>query len=188
MKVTISSSVASLEIELSEDQAFELFDIALGFAGKKNPKVPVLPPFQTGGVIKKPQEVIVPFGDKSEEVVKALEEVVSRKTDATIHLNGVPLPSKPSYKGFMYLVCEKCGKFKGFMPKNPISEYRCDCGHTTKLEGMKAMYVVCKCGQKFKYLTNSAGSTLSIDCYNCGAPVDLEYHEKNQVYQTIQDN
>lgn len=186
MKVSISSQVASLEVELPEEKAFDLFDIALGYAGKRVPRVPVIPPLQTGGVIKKP-EVIVPFGDKTEEVVKTLEEVVS-KTPATVHLNGEPLSTdKPTFKGFLYLKCEKCGKHKGFMPKSPISTYRCDCGHHTEIENVKAVYAVCKCGVKFKYLTNSKDKTLTIDCINCKAPIDLEYHEKNQVYSTISD-
>lgn len=188
MKVSISSPIASLDVELTEDQLFSLFDFALNYVGKKSEiRIPVLPPFQTGGIIKKPQEAVIPLGDKTEEVVKVLEDVVSRKTSEPVHLNGVPLPlsNKPTYKGFLYLQCEECGKFKGFMPKNPISEYHCDCGHTTKLKDMKAMYVNCECGQKFKYLTNATGDTVTIDCYNCGSPVDLEYHGVKNNYQTM---
>lgn len=94
-------------------------------------------------------------------------------------------PAETGYKGFLYIKCEACGTTKGFCVKSPIKENRCSCGHVTELRNLKPLYVNCKCGDSFKYRTNLTDRVASIDCINCGSPVDLEYHEKNDVYVTI---
>lgn len=96
-----------------------------------------------------------------------------------------PEPTETGYKGFLYIKCEACGTKKGFCVKSPIKENRCSCGHVTELRNLKPLYVNCKCGNSFKYRTNLTDRVASIDCINCGSPVDLEYHEKNDVYVTI---
>ena len=94
-------------------------------------------------------------------------------------------PAPKAYVGYLYVKCESCGKTKGFCVKTPIKRHSCECGHATALENMKPMTAKCKCGAYFKYLTNLTDSVVSIDCHKCGAPVDLEYHEKNNEYTTI---
>lgn len=174
MRVSINSPIASLVVDLPEHEVLSLIRVALNYVGKV-PEIPVLPPLPIGGK----------FPEKKVEMNNVIKEALS-KSSTPITLEGASIPAKAEYKGFLYIKCEECGKFKGFMPKSPISEYHCDCGHVTKLVKMRAMYANCKCGQKFKYLTNADDKTLSLDCINCGAPIDLEYHDKNQVYQTIE--
>lgn len=97
-----------------------------------------------------------------------------------------PEPAEAGYKGFLYIKCEQCGSTKGFCIKTPIRLHRCSCGHTTALRDLKTMYVNCKCGASFKYRTNIADRTTSMNCLRCEAPVDLEYHAKKGVYETIE--
>lgn len=158
MRLSINSPIASLVTELPEHQILSIIRTALNYVGKvpEMPEIPVLPPLPLGGK----------FPEKKEDA---------------------PSPvAKPEFKGFLYIKCEECGKFKGFMPKSPISEYRCDCGHTTPLKDMRVLKAECKCGQKFKYLTNAKDNVISMDCFNCGSPIDLEYHDKKQEYVTIE--
>ena len=96
-----------------------------------------------------------------------------------------PEPTETGYKGFLYIKCEQCGNTKGFCTKQPIRVSHCDCGHITVLRDLKPLYVNCECGQNFKYRTNLTDSMVSINCINCGSPVDLELHDKKGVYATI---
>lgn len=96
-----------------------------------------------------------------------------------------PEPPETGYKGFLYIKCESCGYTKGFCTKQPIKETRCNCGHFTKLRNLKSLYVNCKCGETFKYRTNLTDRMATINCLKCGSPVDLEYHDKKNLYATI---
>ena len=98
-----------------------------------------------------------------------------------------PEPAEAGYKGFLYIKCDHCGTAKGFCTKTPIKTSRCSCGHFSLLRNLKPLYVNCKCGESFKYMTNLTDSVASINCIACGSPVDLEYHEKKGVYATIGD-
>lgn len=165
MKIRIDTPMARLTADLTKEQVTEILGIALDYAVGFESLVSSEPCITTPAV----------------ESAPAPAEPVQKWTHP---IQEVP---KNEYKGFLYLVCEDCGKMKGFMPKTPITKYRCDCGHITYLKDMKAMRVECKCGAKFKYTTNAKGNVLSIDCYNCGSPVDLEYHERKQEYVTIKE-
>ena len=164
MKIRIETPIATIKANLSEEYVAEILARTLDYAcgtpneapAKAEPKSPVL---------------ITPHG--------------SDEPSPTRNPKVPEPPTKIEFKGFLYLKCDKCGKFKGFMPKNPISRYRCNCGHTSVLKDMRVMRVDCKCGQKFKYLTNAKDSTISIDCFTCGSPIDLEYHERKQEYVTM---
>lgn len=164
MKIRIDTPLAKLTADLTEEQVAEILGIALDYA------VGFERPIQPESIDPTPVEVSAPV---------PVEPVIMRNPTS-------PNPTEiVEYKGFMYIECEKCHKFKAFMPKTPISKYRCDCGYTTHLTSMRTMRVDCKCGSKFKYLTNALEGLLSIDCYNCGSPVDLEYHERKKEYTTI---
>lgn len=163
MHIKIETSQAKLTADLTEDQVAEILGLVLEYTVGLENSVPSEP--------KTPAPVV----ETAPAPVKPVQTKVTKPAE----------PQKIELKGFLYLKCEKCGKFKGFMPKNPISKYRCDCGHVTELNDVVVMKVNCKCGQKFKYLTNATETTVSIDCINCGSPVDLEYHERKQEYLTI---
>lgn len=92
-----------------------------------------------------------------------------------------------SYKGFLLIKCEKCGKLKGFCAKTPIDEYSCDCGGKTELHDLKIAHLHCKCGSHWKYKTNITDETFDYNCLNCGSPVDLELNNRRNTYVTISD-
>lgn len=172
MRVSINSSIVSLVVDLQEEQVLELMrevlDRVSGKVVKSTPPVQEVAPKIQAPVIEKVTPPTPP------EPVKKV----------VIDPPKTPQEQK-EYKGFLYIECEECGNFKAFMPKTPIHKYHCDCGHETKLWDLKEMYVDCKCGQSFKYQTNAKESVIAIDCYACGSPVDLEYHERRDNYQTI---
>jgi len=164
MKIRIDTPIARLTADLPEEQVAEILGITLDYATGFEPSTfleskTLAPVVETAPA---PAEPVVKWNPKAPEPIKTVE-----------------------FKGFMHIKCEECGKFKSFMPKTPISRHRCDCGHTTALTDMKVMRVNCKCGATFKYLTNATDSMISIDCYSCGSPVDLEYHERKKEYLTI---
>lgn len=164
MRIRIDTPIAKLTADLTEDQVADILGLALDYAVGYEPSKSPEPKTITS-VVGTPPAPAVPVIPKETKVPNP--------------------PARVEYKGFLYLQCKDCGKFKGFMPKTPISKYHCDCGSITYLNHMRVMRVDCKCGQKFKYLTNSLDSMLSIDCINCGSPVDLEFHERKQEYVTI---
>ena len=165
MKIRIETPIAVLSADLTKEQVTDVLGLALDYA--------------VGLDSNSLSEPMIPEATMETHPVPA--EPVQMETH--------PIQTTPmnEYRGFLYLKCEECGKQKGFMPKIPITKYRCDCGHITYLKDMKAMRVSCKCGAKFKYTTNIKDSTVSIDCYNCGSPVDLEYHERKHEYLTIEE-
>lgn len=161
MKIRIDTPIARLSADLPEDRVKDLLRIALEYA--------------TGGAIpvQRPVEAAQPVSP-APRVFTPRQETKSKESAAV-----------PGYKGFLYIKCEGCGKIKGFCVKAPLREHRCDCGHTTRLKDLKPLYVKCKCGESFDYMTNLIENVVTIDCLKCGAPVDLEYHEKNNKYTTI---
>ena len=166
MHIRIETPIAKLTADLTEEQVAEILGITLDYALGLDSSVSPKPINPTHAEVSAP----------------APTEPVQKRTHSLSDF-----PDKVEYKGFLFLKCEECGKFKGFMPKSPINKYRCDCGHTTHLKDIRAMRVECKCGASFKYLTNSKDNVISIDCYNCGSPVDLEYHERKKEYVTIKE-
>lgn len=165
LEIHTALSTLKVDIEITPEQVPDIFRVFLDYV-YGTPKSPIAPPVKPPIIEESPAPVPVPPKEPKKEIPK----------EST---------SKSAFKGFLYIKCEKCGQFKAFMPKTPISKYHCDCGHTTRLEVMTPMKVNCKCGKHFSYQTNALDSTISINCFSCGAPVDLEYHEKRNEYLTI---
>lgn len=161
MKISINTPIARLEAYLPEVQVKELLQIAVDYV--------------TGGTVN----VFRPVDDAQQANPAPRIEIL---TDDSKAKHGA---TEDGYKGFLYIKCEECGLTKGFCVKSTIKESRCDCGHATHLVDLKPMYVNCRCGKSFKYLTNLTDSIISMNCIHCGSPVDLEYHDKKRVYQTI---
>lgn len=82
------------------------------------------------------------------------------------------------YKGFLYIKCPVCGKEKGFCAKSSITEHKCECGHKTRLENLKPMYVHCDCGEDFKYFTNMDEDAFNYKCINCGDIVKIRINKR----------
>lgn len=172
MRVSINSAIASLVVDLKEEQVMSLIKTALDLVSGDT-ITPVPKPIQ----VYNPASMVPP----APPTLKAIPKTVPVKTEQDAEKE-----EPKEYKGFLYLQCEECRTLKAFMPKNPISKYFCECGHQTALKDLVEMKVKCtKCGSSFKYMTNAMDSVISIDCLSCGAPVDLEYYEKDNEYKTI---
>ena len=170
MKITINTPLAKIAADLPEDQVKELLRIAISYA--------------TSGI-----ETVCQPEEGPQEPAEAAQPSAPYKYPAP-RTNAPTGPAKPSdaqtgYKGFLYIKCELCGTTKAFCAKTPTTAHRCFCGHLTPLKDLKQMNVKCKCGASYKYRTNLTDKITSMDCMSCGAPVDLEYHEKNGTYETI---
>lgn len=84
-----------------------------------------------------------------------------------------PEPDR-AHSGFLMIRCEECGKVTGTCVRNPITDFRCSCGHSTHLRGtLRPLEYTCKCGSRFRYRTNLEDEVVEIDCFKCGAPVTM---------------
>lgn len=93
-----------------------------------------------------------------------------------------------TYRGFLYIECEDCGKVKGYCAKQDMHFHRCECGHDTYLKDLRPVHVACrKCGAHYRYKTNKQGQTFTIDCLRCGAPVDMELGKRGTAYVTADE-
>lgn len=115
---------------------------------------------------------------KPEQVCDKQKEEQEHKLQKTEREEGV-------YSGFLYMKCESCGKEKAFCTKG-ISEYTCDCGHTTPLQDLKPLFVNCKCGRRFRYFTNMQEEQFDVECIECGSPVSVNWNPNKKRYQTMQ--
>lgn len=164
MKIRIDTPIARLSADLQEDQVKDLLRIALDYAAGGN------------GSIYRPVDDPQPANP------------APKITIPKPPYNPQKIPAETGYKGFLYLKCEACGSIKGFCVKSPITEHRCACGHVTALQNLKPLFVNCKCGERFKYHTNITEPIATINCIKCGAPVDVQYHDKKGTYETIGQN
>lgn len=76
-----------------------------------------------------------------------------------------------SYKGFLLIKCEECGKIKGFCSKHEITYHQCECGHRTELRDLRPMHLNCKCGNHYKYMTNIQDENFEYTCFNSGCQI-----------------
>lgn len=91
-----------------------------------------------------------------------------------------------SYRGFLLIRCEECGKLRGFYVNKPQTQYYCKCGHVTPLVGLRPLYLNCKeCGDSIKYMTNEKRDSLTYDCLTCDNPTDLEINQRGTAYITV---
>ena len=93
--------------------------------------------------------------------------------------------SRKGYRGFLLLKCDSCGKIKGFYAKNPITQNRCDCGYNTDLNDLIPVFMDCKCGKTYKYLTNITDDIIEHNCMECGSPVDMRLNKRRTAYVTM---
>ena len=91
----------------------------------------------------------------------------------------------PGYGGYLYIKCPVCGKVKGFCAKTRINNFRCECGSVTKLKKMVPMIMKCECGRQARYLTNMEEPEFDITCYDCGAPVAVQWNDKKGLYEPM---
>ena len=118
---------------------------------------------------------------------EVLEEFEQKQKRAWNETGGaVYKPADGKYKGFLFIKCEHCGETRGFNAKVPIDEYKCsECGGKTKLKGLRPAHLDCECGKHWKYQTNETADVLTINCINCGQPVDMMLNSRRTAYISI---
>ena len=176
MKVTISTPTESAVFELTEVQLEELATKA-SFYNIKNTmlahKDQTPPPTPKANTV---ETVLLPMPPKKAEPPKnpKIEERVKQ--------------GKTGYSGFIIMECETCGNVRTFYTKESIEFNYCkECGKATELKVMRKVKAECKCGNKIRYKTNSKSPIIGIDCFICGAPIDLEFNPRTKAYSTMTD-
>lgn len=141
---------------------------------------------------EKQEELLFPADDQDKEdepqdFGDALEEFEQKRKRAWNETSGETYGSGDGkYKGFLFIRCEHCGETRGFNAKVPIDEYKCsECGGKTKLIGLRPAHLDCECGKHWKYQTNETADVLTINCINCGQPVDMMLNARRTAYTSI---
>lgn len=174
MKITVTLPYARVTAEVPDHEARYVAQYVLGVAGES-------------GQSAEAPAFVDPFADSPEEADNPEPEsggvepvAMSREPEAPM------VAASERYRGFLYIRCEKCGNARGFCVKQPISRGLCECGHETKLTGLRKMSVTCRCcGKHFDYQTNMDADVFTVNCLHCGAPVDLELHGRTNEYISI---
>lgn len=97
-----------------------------------------------------------------------------------------PAAEEPKkFSGFLHLRCRHCSSVKSFCAKAPIDSFQCNYGHRTELRGLRKIQFNCECGKFFRYQTNLEDDVITMDCFTCGSPVDLEWNRKKQAYEKM---
>ena len=198
MKIRLSMQGMSLNVEVSEDKAMNVYR---GLAEKlllqvAREKMDVAPNVVIENKVTVDKSAVAesikrlvkeelqkePDPEKKEDLPENLE-----KDDA--HQNGQETEEKQNgYKGFLAIRCKVCGAVKAFNSKYIINWYRCQaCGETTNLKKMVPLWLHCECGQRSHYYTNLGDPIEELECVCCGAPVAVEWNEKKKCYQTIEE-
>lgn len=100
-----------------------------------------------------------------------------------------PTSDEPKkYKGFLVVKCQHCGKTKGFLARQEISNYRCDCGGLTPLGDLVPLTALCECGKRWRYMTNMTDDSFEINCIHCGSPIPVFWNDKKHKYETLFEN
>lgn len=210
MNVKIKTVFGELSFNMTQEDALSLISTAAKYANdfgnaedttKRNDALPALayaadaiakmaiPPIQLGTEKEPnapPSEKPAPksrleslFGEKADWKLPTTPE--APKEEAESDTEAEP----QTYKGFMYVECEKCGVLKGFCVKQPITYHKCECGHKTELRNLRPALVKCECNSKFKYHTNIQSESFTINCLHCGSPVDMELGSKSNAFVSV---
>lgn len=149
---------------------------------------------------EKTEEVAPPAAEEPKPVDKPVETVEKPKKPSTIIKSNavdapapvvkdkaVPAPNEEprKYTGFLVVKCEHCGHTKGFLSRNPISHYKCDCGKFTPLGELVPMTALCECGKRWRYMTNMTEDSFEINCIHCGSPIPVFWNDKKHKYETL---
>lgn len=198
MQISINTPFGDMKFDMPPEKATELLQRAFQYAAGQGPegKTPPTPP-TAAQEQPKAQKPINKTGSRVEHL---FGDFGSRSSDKTTDLSDAPEEIKETivknaeklaqrepetYRGFLLVKCDQCGKVRGFCAKTPITSSRCDCGNRIPLRGLKPAYLKCKCGKEFKYKTNITEEQFDFPCLNCGSPVDLELNKRGNAYVTI---
>ena len=94
-------------------------------------------------------------------------------------------------RGFVAIFCEECGHKATYYARTPTAYHRCPhCLHETKIRKSDLLpaFANCKCGRRFKYMTNAHDSFtphFEIECLDCGNPIDVQLNNRGTAYKTL---
>lgn len=161
MNVQIKTAFGEMSFDMTKENALKLIDQAISYANGNTNSEPA------------PVDRPVAYGSNMVAPVKAEEKPEPRSRIDNVEA-----------RGFLFVKCEACGKVKGFLSRHTLTYYQCECGHKTELHGLRFAHVDCKCGKKYTYITNLQDD-FTIDCLNCGSPVDMEMGAKGTAFVTV---
>lgn len=185
MNVKIITDLSGeMQFDMAEDKVMQLIGAATMYAADSTTNETVTTHWADGEIVS--QEVV----REPETKKKPTSRVESLFGDyrSRIPISAV-MPSvkknEESYRGFLLIQCDDCGKLRGFYAKTPQTYYFCDCGHETKLENLRPAFINCKkCGDSFKYMTNVKDYAFTYRCLNCGETAYLRLNQKGNAYIT----
>ena len=100
-----------------------------------------------------------------------------------------PSSNEPrKYRGFLVVKCQHCGHTKGFLARQEISNYKCDCGGITPLGDLVPLTALCECRKRWRYMTNLTDDSFEINCIHCGSPIPVFWNDKKHKYETLFEN
>lgn len=161
MRVEIKTPFAELALEMAEWSARKLVNDSLEYSEKFN------------GMDKAVNMAKEPAPVAGEDPAVRMEAPKREKSKE--HLAG-------GYKGFLHIVCSRCGEHRTFCAKVPVASHKCFCGCETELTNLKNVFAECKCGRNYKYKTNAEDDYLILNCIDCGAPMDVGLNERRNAY------
>lgn len=91
---------------------------------------------------------------------------------------------EPSYRGFLLIRCEACGKVCAYNARKETREFTCrDCGHVTPLRDMAVAELRCPdCKKSWVYKTNLTDAEVFSGCVACGADMRSRWSTKLKRY------
>lgn len=185
MNVKIITDLSGeMQFDMAEDKVMQLIGAATMYAADSTTNETVTTHWADGEIVS--QEVV----REPETKKKPTSRVESLFGDyrSRIPISAVmPAVKKneESYRGFLLIQCEDCGKLRGFYAKTPQTHYFCECGNETKLENLLPVFLNCKkCGDGFKYMTNVKDYDFTYGCLHCGATAYLTLNQKGNAYIT----
>lgn len=91
---------------------------------------------------------------------------------------------EPSYRGFLLIRCEACGKVYAYNAREETREFTCrDCGHVTPLRDMTVAELHCPdCKKTWTYKTNLTDAEVFCRCIACGADMRSRWNAKLKRY------
>lgn len=113
---------------------------------------------------------------------------IPEETSKPEHTEEPTITEPRKYRGFLVVKCEHCGKTKGFLARQEISDYRCDCGGITPLGDLVPLTALCECGKRWRYMTNMTDDSFEINCIHCGSPIPVFWNDKKHKYETLFEN
>lgn len=200
MKLSVNTELGEFKFNLSQTSVIYLLGLAqqledegeTAIKGDSAYKINTPPVVETE---KQEEEPLFPADDPEEETKEEaeqedfgelLEEFDQKQKRQWNEAPRMYEPADGKYKGFLYIKCDHCGETRGFNAKYATDEYKCsECGGKTRLKGLRPVHMDCECGKHWKYLTNETAEVITINCINCGQPVDTMLNPRRTAYKSI---